>query len=177
MADVEIDSEPLDTEDVKTVRLGKAIARGMDELRPKRKSFGTYTREQAALNKKPRMTREYFQNGFPLDPKMSTVTAEAIDLLNRIVRPGMYHDRKVEVVFREAEGGKTSVDIVYANKTIDQRLGLHFSSFADIVRPIVEEQEGEDRADEIATGDGPEMTPMQARMAKARAARKRVDHA
>jgi hypothetical protein len=111
-------------------------------------SFGAYTKREAAKNPKPKFTRLYLQNGVPIPH--DSVTAEQIDLLNRIVRPGHRADRKVEVVF--LDNGKT-VNLVYANKSIDQRLELGFRSFTDIVRPIVEEQEAEDL--EEATNPNP----------------------
>ena len=135
------ESQTLDTSELAS-QISKGIAEGIAESRPKKLSFGQYTKREALRNPKPKFKPQhtFAQNGFPM--RHETLTAEEIALLNRITRGGRYVNRKVEVVYKD-ESGDISVNFVYPNRTVDQRMDYRFN-----LRQIVEEQEAEVAAEE-----------------------------
>jgi len=98
-----------------------------------------------------RLTRQCWQNGFPMDPEQ--LDNATIDALNQITRSGRYLDRLVEVIVRE-DGADETVELRYANRTSDQRNAIkgQAKSVGDMVQQIVAAQQAED-AELIAAGE------------------------
>lgn len=94
-------------------------------------------------NKRLKMTRAYFQNGFPLYQD-GNITNEEIKLLNSITHSGRYINRIVDVVVRQ-NGLEQEVFINYHNKGIDQRMNnqRHWSSLTELLTKICEAQKVE----------------------------------
>lgn len=105
------------------------------------------------LGKRKRvLKRKMYQNGFPLN--VNILTDEEISLLNQI-KPGRYIKGLVSV-FQTYKGSDTLVNIVYVNKTVDQRFALkdEFRNLGEMLKLIVEEHKnppkrrGDDDEDE-----------------------------
>jgi hypothetical protein len=71
-------------------------------------------------NKKRKLTRRCYQNGFPMNIKK--LHDEEIVMLNKVV-PGRYMNGLVTLI-QVQNGGNTDLHIVYENKSFDQRLAL-----------------------------------------------------
>lgn len=90
---------------------------------------------------RPQMTREYLQNGQLIE--LWHVSDSDIQKLNQL-QPGIYLDRRVEVVEMASETGqKHVVNIRYNNATQEQRFELKnlFRSFSELLSLILREQE------------------------------------
>ncbi len=138
-------STPQSTQDAEA--LGKAIAEGiragMAAIAPRRRvTAGEYDPKNALHpNKKltPRLLRTVFQNGRHLQEHQ--LKDEEIRLLNQIVRPGRYIDRRVEVVIQE-NGNDISLDIRYNDKGISQQIEnkAYWIDLTQMFSKIVSEQ-------------------------------------
>lgn len=87
----------------------------------------------------PKLKRSCFQNGGRIDA--TVICDDDIRLLNQIRVSGKYFDGFVEVLVRQ-HGTEETVDIMYANATIDKRLEQksHFRDFSELVAGIVKNQ-------------------------------------
>ncbi len=127
--------------------IADGIAAGIASTRPKKVSFGEYTRRQNEGRSK--LKRPSTQNG-QLCPE-ATLSNVEIDLLNRVRKPGRYFDRKVEVVFLEDSLGEpTSIDFRYSNtKDRANELRGYYTSFEDMLTKIVAVQDSEAAEDAL----------------------------
>lgn len=102
-------------------QLAKAIQGLIDSAPVKRVPFAkfkTHSPFNPTGNKKRKLSRRCYQNGFPMD--IRKLHDEEISLLNQL-RPGRFIKGLVTV--REIlNGGNTDLHIYYANQTIDQRM-------------------------------------------------------
>lgn len=71
-------------------------------------------------NKKRKLTRRIYQNGYPVNIKK--LFDEEIAMFNKI-EPGRYMEGLVTIV-KVQTGGNTDLHVVYNNKSFDQRLAL-----------------------------------------------------
>jgi hypothetical protein len=143
----EVDASPVHPD---ILALGHVFAKAIADGRPPAKiTIGEYTRRETARKNLPDCkffvndNFTVFQNGFRCD---LTMAAEIL-AVNRLTRSGRYLGRRVEVQFND-EAGDLSVNFVYANKSIDQRLDRGWASFADLCTKCADEQDAEDAEDE-----------------------------
>lgn len=132
-------------------RVVNAITAGMAANAPRRQvSIGEFMARPE--NRRLKMTRAYFQNGFPILQE-GNISNEEITLLNAITHGGRYINRIVEVVVR-LNGLEEEVFINYNNKTIDQRMNVqrNWSSFKHLLQQIVDAQKLE-RAEQEEVND------------------------
>jgi hypothetical protein len=103
--------------------LTKALTALVDSQPVKRVTFAKFkTRSpfNPTGNKRRKLTRRCYQNGFPMDIKK--LHDEEIAMLNKLT-PGKYFNQLVTVI-QVQTGGNTDLHIVYENKSFDQRLAL-----------------------------------------------------
>ena len=118
--------------------VGDAVAEGMARNLPRKVTVGEYMRR--TTQGRPKLTRVCFQNGREMQPQ--SLTAEEIQLLNRITRPGRYLGNHIEVETKN-EQGREILNLAYDNKTVDQRFELRglFLNSIDLFQKILVEQE------------------------------------
>lgn len=113
-----------------TVALAGAIQTLADSQPVKRvpwAKFKTRSPFNPTGNKKRKLLRRIYQNGYPVNIKK--LFDEEIAMFNK-VEPGRYMGGLVTIV-QVQTGGNTDLHIVYANKSFDQRLAL-MSSFRNL---------------------------------------------
>lgn len=106
-----------------TVALAGAIQTLADSQPVKRvpwAKFKTRSPFNPTGNKKRKLLRRIYQNGYPVNIKK--LFDEEIAMFNKI-EPGRYMDGLVTIV-QVQTGGNTDLHVVYANKSFDQRLAL-----------------------------------------------------
>lgn len=115
--------------------MADSIAEAMNKHMPRKMSAGEYARK---YGKKVRLTRTCYQNGYGIDN--TRLTDEETELLNKLVRPGKYMDRKVEVIVRPEPDN--TLEIRYSDKRVDQRIELshYFRSFKELLTKLIAEQ-------------------------------------
>ena len=88
-------------------------------------------------NKKRKLTRRCYQNGFPM--MIKKLFDEEIDMLNKI-SAGKYMDGLVTIIIAQ-NGGNSDLHIVYDNKSFDQRLALksHFRNLREMLSICLDE--------------------------------------
>jgi len=88
-------------------------------------------------NRKRKLSRRCYQNGYPMDVRK--LFDEEIALLNQL-RPGKYFSGLV-TVYEVTTGGNVDLHIHYLNKSFDQRLALksEFKNLREMLRGCVEE--------------------------------------
>lgn len=100
-----------------------------------------YNPEGLVPHKRPKFTRDYYQNGKMIVAEV--ITPSDIAILEKL-KAGRYLNRLVEVVEREAEGSEMrSLEVRYPSATNDQRIAAAkvFTSFSELLRKILNEQE------------------------------------
>lgn len=96
-------------------------------------------------NKKRKLGRKFYQNGFLLD--INKLTDEEIALLNKLPA-GRFMDGLVSVL-EVRKGQETAVNIVYDNSNQDKRFELknYFRNFREMLKIILDESQGIKRAE------------------------------
>lgn len=149
MKDDETAAPPLD---LQIQGIADAIAKGIvqagNETGPikqvpvtKYRNRHLYNPEGLYPHKRPKFTRDYYQNGKMISSDV--LTPADIAILEKL-QAGRYLNRLVEVIEREAEGSEMrSLEVRYPSATHDQRIaaGKVFTSFSDLLRKLLNEQE------------------------------------
>lgn len=149
MKDDETAAPPLD---LQIQGIADAIAKGIvqagNETGPikqipitRYKNRTIYNPEGLPPHKRPKFTRDYYQNGKLIS--VDVLVPADIAILEQL-KAGRYLGRLVEVIEREAEGSEMrSLEVRYPSATHDQRIaaGKLFSSFSELLRKVLAEQE------------------------------------
>lgn len=124
-------------------QIASSVASGIAEARPQKQPYGQFVGKSpfhADHRKVKKLTRPVYQNGTRLfAPKLHV---EEIESFNKIVRPGRYINRLIEVILRQ-EGSDEVLELRYKNKTADDRME-HKSAYRDLremLRLILAEQD------------------------------------
>lgn len=133
----EDESDEPSMKDVVTA-LGKTV-QALSDATPRRMHYANYKPTSSfnpTGNKKRKLRRKMYQNGFLLD--INKLTDKEIALLDRLA-PGSYIDGLVSVV-EVTKGRDTKVNIIYDNSSGDKRSELknHFRNFTELLRICVE---------------------------------------
>ncbi len=123
-------------------RIADGIARGMQELAPKRIKPGSslFDPKSPFRSKKgPTLRGDVYHNGIKLN--QDQLYDAEIDFCNKITKSGRYVDRLVEVRVSDDAGARV-VLISHPDKGIDQRMEnmRHWRSFKELLQLIVEQQ-------------------------------------
>lgn len=123
-----------------TAELAEAIVGAVNASQgPKKIGHARYMRERSLHRGKGFLARKVFQNG--IEVSEDQISKDAIAMLNAL-EPGNYAEGLVQVIPTRAGDSMSGIDIVYSNKTVDERIrfATRFPSFEILVSSLLKER-------------------------------------